>query len=225
MSGPLTYRGGALVLNLLRVELGEVPFWRGLQRFTREAAGGSVTSADLRQALERESGRDLGPFFANWVYGAAPPQLVARAHREGNDLAVVVDQLQQPAWPIQLSVAVETSKGRVVRRRLLAKPREELHFDVGAAPIWSIRVDDGGALPVAVRHDRPVTMLLYQLAHEPDVVGRAEAFDLLERACAGAPTDADCSARADVMSSREPHEPSRLLRVAEHDALQPGAAP
>ncbi len=63
----IQYAKGALFLDLLRRELGERAFWAGLKRFTRENAGGTVVSADLRVAFERESGRDLGPLFREWV--------------------------------------------------------------------------------------------------------------------------------------------------------------
>src|SRR3546814_3561507 len=53
----------------LRVTLGDSAFWSGLRRYTRDHAGGTVTSIDLKRAMEEASGRDLRPLFAEWVFG------------------------------------------------------------------------------------------------------------------------------------------------------------
>jgi aminopeptidase N len=55
-------------MDALRSELGDAVFWDGLRRYTREHAGGSVTSRDLQAAMERAAGRKLGALFDKWVY-------------------------------------------------------------------------------------------------------------------------------------------------------------
>lgn len=56
----------------LRITLGDAAFWSGLRRYTRDHAGGTVTSIDLEQAMETASGRDLHPLFVEWVFGDDP---------------------------------------------------------------------------------------------------------------------------------------------------------
>jgi aminopeptidase N len=68
----VTYSRGALVLHKLRGELGDQVFWDGIRRYVKDRAGKGARSEDLRVALEAASGRDLRPFFATWVYAAAP---------------------------------------------------------------------------------------------------------------------------------------------------------
>lgn len=64
----IQYSKGALFLAHLREAIGDAAFWKGLGRFTQRHAGGTVTSADLQDAMEKASGRDLSPMFARWVY-------------------------------------------------------------------------------------------------------------------------------------------------------------
>lgn len=64
------YSKGALFLDLLRTELGEAAFWRGIRSYTRRFAGRTVQSADFERAMAQASGRDLSPLFTEWVYGA-----------------------------------------------------------------------------------------------------------------------------------------------------------
>ncbi|MGO1068663.1 M1 family metallopeptidase [Lysobacter sp. CA199] len=68
----VVYQKGAYVLHLLREELGERAFWRGIRAYTRAYYGHSVVTADFRKAMERSSGRDLSAFFAHWVESAEP---------------------------------------------------------------------------------------------------------------------------------------------------------
>jgi aminopeptidase N len=63
------YSKGALFLAHLRESIGDIPFWNGLRHFTRQHAGGTVTSRDFQNAMQQASGRDLSPMFAEWVYG------------------------------------------------------------------------------------------------------------------------------------------------------------
>jgi aminopeptidase N len=63
------YSKGALFMDHLRATLGEKAFWAGLRGYTRAHAGGVAASIDLQRAMERASGRDLAPLFAEWVFG------------------------------------------------------------------------------------------------------------------------------------------------------------
>jgi len=63
------YSKGALFLSELREDIGDAAFWEGVRAYTKAHAGGTVTSRDLQSAMERASGRDLEPLFAEWVYG------------------------------------------------------------------------------------------------------------------------------------------------------------
>ena len=68
----ITYSRGALVLHKLRSELGDAVFWDGVRRYVTRQANKGATSEDLRAAFELASNKDLAPFFARWVYSAAP---------------------------------------------------------------------------------------------------------------------------------------------------------
>ena len=63
----VVYQKGAYVLHLLRLEMGEVAFWSGIRSYTRAHAGRSVDTEDFKDAMTAAAGRDLSPFFAEWV--------------------------------------------------------------------------------------------------------------------------------------------------------------
>jgi aminopeptidase N len=63
----LVYDKGAYVLHLLREEMGEANFWKGLRNFTRRHFGKSVVTNDFLVAMEEAHGKSLKPFFAKWI--------------------------------------------------------------------------------------------------------------------------------------------------------------
>lgn len=216
MSGPITYSKGALVLHLLRLHLGEKAFWEGLRDFTRAGAGGTVDSNDLRAALEKASGRDLKTFFDQWVYSPSP-DLVASHRLEGNSVIVTIEQRQEKTWTLPLTVAVETERGRESRRVELRQKKEELRFIIDA-PVLSVRTDEGGHLPLPVRHERPPAMLQHQMIAEPDLPGRVEALQAFVERCAEA--SADCGDPRRILKERAAVDNSRLIRQLASRALE-----
>jgi len=64
----LVYDKGAYVMHLLREEMGERAFWKGLRIFTRRFFGKSVVTSDFEAAMEEANGKSLDKFFAKWVY-------------------------------------------------------------------------------------------------------------------------------------------------------------
>ncbi|MEG2806090.1 M1 family metallopeptidase [Stenotrophomonas sp.] len=66
----VVYQKGAYVLHLLREELGEDVFWRGLRAYTQANDGRAVVTADFQRAMEAAAGHSLQPFFDAWVYSA-----------------------------------------------------------------------------------------------------------------------------------------------------------
>ena len=66
--GRLPYDKGAWVLHLLRQEMGEEAFWRGLRVYTKNNWGKQVTSRDFEKAMESVTDTPLTQFFGAWVY-------------------------------------------------------------------------------------------------------------------------------------------------------------
>jgi aminopeptidase N len=64
----LVYYKGAYFLHLLREELGDRVFWKGIRRYTRKYFGKPVVSSDLQLILEKVSRKDLSRWFEEWVY-------------------------------------------------------------------------------------------------------------------------------------------------------------
>lgn len=64
----LTYQKGAWILNMICNYIGEESFQKGIRDYYQRFFNGNATTADLRMAFERASGKDLKQFFNQWLY-------------------------------------------------------------------------------------------------------------------------------------------------------------
>lgn len=116
------YKKGAWVLHMLRSELGDKDFFRGIRTYYDAHQGSTATSEDLRSALERASGRDLKIFFSRWIYGTGHPryELSWEWNSRAKKLRLTLRQLQsEPAFPNAVPVDI-LANGRI--RRVVLEP-------------------------------------------------------------------------------------------------------
>ncbi len=65
---------GFFVYEMLREEIGDAAFRRGLRRAVTEFARKKIRLTDLQRIWEKESGRDLGWFFDQWFARSGAPE-------------------------------------------------------------------------------------------------------------------------------------------------------
>lgn len=219
--GPIVYDKGALVLNLLRYELGEKAFWRGVRLYTARNFGKSVVTGDLRKAMEEAGGLSLSRFFEQWIYGAVMPDITARHRVENGQVIIVLEQRQSALWDVPLQLTVGTSRGgRSSRRIRLKGRRQEVRFGL-SGELLSVRLDEGGHLPFRVEQkERPLSMLLYQLASEPDTAGRAEALEQIQSLLASTKEESTRASLRAALEERAERDPTRLIRALAKRALE-----
>ncbi|HUS11167.1 MAG TPA: M1 family metallopeptidase [Pyrinomonadaceae bacterium] len=116
------YQKGAWVLHMLRAELGDAAFFRGIRLYYEAHKNAAATTDDLRTALETSSGKNLKEFFARWIYGAGHPnyQLSWRWNNRTGKVKLILKQLQrEPAFPNAVPIEIVTKKGK---RRFVLRP-------------------------------------------------------------------------------------------------------
>jgi aminopeptidase N len=124
-----TYQKGAWVLHMLRRRLGDETFFRGLRRYYGAHAGSVATTDDFRHVLEAASGRDLAPFFQQWVYRPGLPELrVDWSWDEAARQAVVGVSQIQGGEPYELDLELAFRSGGTVERRAVTLRRSEESF-------------------------------------------------------------------------------------------------
>jgi aminopeptidase N len=143
------YAKPALVLHMLRRELGDADFFRGLGHYLRVNAHKPVDTHDLEKAITEETGRNVAPFFAQWVYKPGHPVLDYDWSYDEARKSVVLNVRQKQ----------DTSDGTPIYNTPLtvALIRKEGFPDTKGALIrWTLplnRADGGGRLIVSAKPD------------------------------------------------------------------------
>jgi aminopeptidase N len=179
------YPKGATVLQMLRHQVGDVAFWKAMNRYTTANAYGTVITADLQKAFEESTGKDFKAFFDQWLYGAGFPvfQVSSRYDAATRKLAITATEVQARDgltgfFDVDSDVEVRTDSGVV---RFVVPVRNgsgEGTADLKAPP-RSIRWDKGDWILDITDFPRSTAMMQYQLVHDDDVLGRIEAVDVL----------------------------------------------
>jgi hypothetical protein len=155
----LTYNKGAWVLHMLRHVLGDSTFFHALAEYGEQFQYASATTEDFRDVCEQVSGKDLHPFFQQWIYGEYYPQYRASVSTTpaggGYDVHVTLDQIQ--GWqifqmPVDLRVVTATGSQDFTVQNTTASQAYTLH--VNAQPT-AVKVDPDQWILRTV--DEPVT--------------------------------------------------------------------
>ncbi len=107
-----SYAKGAVVLHMLRGVLGDSTFYRGMRAYaTSPVAYSTAVTEDFQRSMETASGKNLGYFFREWVYGEGYPTYSYSVAPVANTNRAVVRILQPTGtnptsftMPVQITV-------------------------------------------------------------------------------------------------------------------------
>jgi aminopeptidase N len=182
------YEKGGLVLHLLRREVGDEAFWRGLNMYLTRHGRGLVETRDLSRALEDASGKSLERFFEQWIYRAGHPELDVKIEVDEAACTVTVKQTQATGAPhghapaghtdastpvFAFDLVLDFGFGDEVRREV-RRVDQQTHTFVVPVPRRPrfIVVDPDLRVLGDVTVDAPADLLRAQLAHAPTARGR-----------------------------------------------------
>ncbi len=183
------YPKGALVLEMLKHQLGEKPFWASIHYFLERHAYDNAVTDDLRQAVLETTGQNLDWFWDQWMYQAGYPEFKVTASYDtaGKALTLAVSQVQVDSskadstglryttpsiFRMPVTVKVGTSNGEVTRRFQLDQREQTLLIDsLPGAPTMVI-FDDDNTILKTLDFQQPTAWLVTQLAQDPDLWNR-----------------------------------------------------
>ncbi len=96
----LSYRKGAMVLNMLRFKLGDAVFFQGLKNYLSDSnlAYKYAVTSNLQSNLEAVYGSSLTEFFSDWVYNQGyPTYSIAVQNNFNGTVSLSVNQTQSDA--------------------------------------------------------------------------------------------------------------------------------
>jgi aminopeptidase N len=116
-----SYQKGGWVLHMLRRQLGDTLFWKGIQTYYSRYSGKNAVTGDLCKAMEDVSGKSLQPFFQQWLFTAGQPKLditwtYNTAKKEVN-VTVIQQQGELYQFPLELQMGNNEIKQVAISNR------------------------------------------------------------------------------------------------------------
>jgi aminopeptidase N len=104
-----TYQKGGWVLNMLRHQLGEEIFWKGIRLYYETYKDSNVMTVDFRKVMEEVSGEDLEDFFEQWVFVKGYPEIAWSWKYKNGKVMISIEQMQEQhifKFPLEFSMLI-----------------------------------------------------------------------------------------------------------------------
>ncbi len=179
------YGKGGWVLYMLRHQVGEQAFWRGMKHYVEKFRGQNVVTSDYAKAMEESTGQNLDRFFDQWVYGAGAPNFDLRytydAAKHGVKLEVKQTQKVEGhvgIFTLPIEVEITTAAGRKSFPISVSKDNETFTFAVAGAPLLVLFDKNFNVLKTVDFH-KEAAEWIYQLQHAETAPDRLDAAGAL----------------------------------------------
>lgn len=99
-----SYEKGAWTLHMLRRQIGDIAFWRGIREYYTQYTGHNANTDNLKKVMEKAAGKNLDQFFNQWLKVAGHPRLTVSWHYGEDKKMLVIRVDQQQAYLYDLSL-------------------------------------------------------------------------------------------------------------------------
>lgn len=181
------YGKGGLVLYMLRHQIGEQAFYRGLKHYLEVNRGKNVVTADLVKAIEEETHTNVDQFFTQWAYGAGAPKFdLGYTYDDAKRQVILkVKQTQKVEgrvgiFRIPTDVEITTAAGARIYPITVSKPEEVFALPADSTPTM-VLFDKGGHILKSAEFHKEKKEWLFQLKNATEFADRADAIGALSK--------------------------------------------
>jgi len=175
------YGKGGWILYMLRHQLGEEVFYRGIRHYLEVNHGKNVVTADLARAIEESTHTNVDLFFSQWLYGAGAPKFDLSYSYDGEKHQVIltVKQTQKVEghvglFRVPVDVEITTATGPKLYNIIVSKEKQTFWLPADSAPLM-VLFDKGGQVLKTAEFHKEKKGWLHQLKNAADVADRADA--------------------------------------------------
>jgi len=175
------YNKAGWVLYMLREQIGEDAFYRGLKYYLDVNRGKNVVTADLAKAIEEFAHVNVDQFFSQWLYGAGAPKFDLSYTYDGEKRQVMltVKQIQRVEgrvglFRVPVEVEITTGSGPKLYNFAVSKDKQTFPLPAESAPLM-VLFDKGGHILKSAEFHKEKKEWLYQVKNATDLADRADA--------------------------------------------------
>lgn len=143
-----SYQKGSWVLHMLRRELGDSVFHKIIREYYTQYAGGNADTDDFRKVAEAVSGKDLKPFFKQWLFTGENLSLGIKwtYNIKKKAVKIIISQKQSIEFNFPVTIMLNNTVGKSITYRFtISKKDQKLILPAAKKPV-SITADPNTSL-------------------------------------------------------------------------------
>jgi len=182
------YSKSAWILHMLKNQIGEANFRRGVRLYLERHQFGSVVTHDLIKVMEEVSGKSLDRFFDQWLFRGHHPELEVSYSWDGQAMLAKITARQKQAvskevalFDLPLTIRFKGDFGVRDVRVQLSEKSQDYYFPLPSRPL-GVRIDPEFVLLAKIDFNPGRDALMRQIRDESDMLGRLKAVQELGKA-------------------------------------------
>ena len=127
------YQKGGWVLHMLRHEVGDQNFWKGISQYYTTFKNSNALTSDFQRIMEEASGKDLSWFFRQWIYTGGHPKIGGSWHYDVATKTLLVELTQAQAGGL-FKFPIDIGMGTEVKTLIMDKKTQSFTFPLTLKP-------------------------------------------------------------------------------------------
>jgi aminopeptidase N len=142
----LNYQKGSWVLHMLRFQLGDDLFWKGIKAYYQKYQFSNALSEDFQKVMEETSGQKLDWFFKQWLYESALPSLKITWKYLPEKKKTQIECSQTQAgdfifqYPLEIEIQTPNAKAPKIEKIQITQKTEVFEIN-SSTPPFAIKAD------------------------------------------------------------------------------------
>ena len=132
-----SYEKGGWILHMLRRQLGDSIFWKGIRQYYATYASKNADSRDVQNVFQNVSGKNLNKFFHNWLYETDLPNINISWNYNpvSKTITLDIEQKQETIYQFPLEIEITSKSNSVFHTISLEKQKHSFEIPVKNHPI------------------------------------------------------------------------------------------
>jgi aminopeptidase N len=134
-----TYQKAGWILHMLRREVGDTTFWKGIRQYYYSYRNSNTMTSDFKRVMETASGKDLSIFFNQWLYTGGHPKLNGSWNYNAKEKVVIVEinQVQKGVifnFPLEIAL-IDKSGNKEVKTVQIDRQQLKISLNTQSEPV------------------------------------------------------------------------------------------